>query len=70
MHVNKFISKARQVSPNYRQKGNHNAKARPRITPTPHEFIDKPKVTVMWVRKSNLKSLRTPKKFIGDNLIE
>ena len=69
MHMNRFVSKPRQVFTNHDQIGNHNAKARPRITPTPHEFIDKPKVTVMWVRKSDLKSLRTPKKFVGKALL-
>ena len=70
MHVNRFVSKPRQVVTNHGQKGNHNAKAKPRTTPTPHKFIDKPKVTVMWVKKSDLKSLRTPKKFVGASLVE
>ena len=70
MHMNRFVSKPRQIFTNHDQKGNRNAKVRPRITLTPHEFIDKPKVTVMWVRKSDLKYLRTPKKFIRKNLIE
>ena len=70
MRVNKFVSKPRQVSTNHGKKGNHSAKARHRSTPTPHEFIDKPKVTVMWVRKSDLESLRTPKKFVGKGLVE
>ena len=67
MHMNRFVSKPRQVFTNHDQIGNHNAKARLRITPTPHEFIDKPKVIVMWVRKFDLKSLRTLKKFIGES---
>ena len=70
MHMNRFIFKSRQVFTNYGQKENHNDKARLRSTPTPHEVIDKPKETVMWVKKFNLKSLRAPKKFIRENLVE
>ena len=70
MNMNRFVFKLRQVFTNHDQKGNHNAKVRPKITLTPHEFIGRPKMTIMWVRKSNFKSLRTPKKFVRKNFVE
>ena len=70
IHMNRFIFKPRQIFTNHGQKGNHNVKTRHRIAHTPHEFIDKPKVTIVCVRKSDLKSLRTPKKIIRKNLVE
>ena len=58
--MNRFIFTPRQVFTNHGHKGNHNAKTRHKITPIPHEFIDKPKVAVMWMRKFDLKSLINP----------
>ena len=70
MHMNRFVSKPMQIFINHGKKENHNTKARTRITLTPHEFIKKSNVTVMWMRKFDLESLRTPKKFVGKHLIE
>ena len=69
-YVNRFALKPRHVPKNHGKRRNNNAKARPRTPPIPHEFIDTSKVTVMWVRKSDLESLRTPKKFVGEDLVE
>ena len=55
MHMNKFV---------------FNAKTRSRITPTSHEFIDKPKVTIMWMKKTDLIYLRTPENFVGKSLVK
>ena len=68
--MNRFALKPRHVPKNHDKRRNNNAKARPRTPPIPHEFIDKSKVTVMWVRKSDVESLRTPKKFVGEDLVE
>ncbi|PSS17557.1 Myosin-9 like [Actinidia chinensis var. chinensis] len=62
-HIRPYCYKLNRVSSSH-------AYNQPRIILTPHEFIDKPKVTIMWVRKSDLESLRAPKKFVGESLVE